>query len=78
METRVVKFNIKTFIEDYVFYYESKNQEKVQEILSDFEIRYSRYDYKVRTSIQTFLFNNPISKQYADLQAIATRCEVKK
>lgn len=77
METRTVKFNLRQFIEDYVFYFESRDQDSKNFLLDNFEDCYETFTLPVRQGIKLFLFNNVISKQYPELQSIATRKEVK-
>ena len=74
METRTVKFNLKDFIEEYVFLKESKDKEKLRELVGDFnEYLFSCSD-DIKRSIGKFLSNNKIAMQYAELQGYAATC----
>lgn len=74
METRLVKFNIKKFIEDYVLCHESKDQYGEEDLLKHFDQFFWSSEYHVRASIQAYIFNNPIARQYPVLQELATKC----
>ena len=77
METRTVKFNLKSFIEQYSYLYECCDKKSRVILLEDFDKYYSSCTYDIRKGIQSFLLNNSIAKQYSDLQDIATRCNIK-
>jgi len=74
METRIVKFNIRQFVEDYIFARESGDNDAERELLDNFDNFFYSSSYQVKSGIQTYLFNNPIARQYTGLQDIATRC----
>lgn len=77
METRVVKFSVKDFIEEYVFLHESKDKEGKSKLLEEFREKFWSSSFNVRQGIQVYLFNNKVAKQYPELQALATTKDVK-
>jgi len=74
METRLVKFSIRQFVEDYIFARELGDNDAEQNLLNTFDSFFYSSSFKVKQGIQTYLFNNDIARQYPDLQDIATRC----
>ena len=76
METRSIKFNIKQFIEEYVYCIESKDEDGELELLERFNKVFYSSTPPVQGGIQTFLFNNRIAKEYPKIQELATRCNL--
>lgn len=74
METRTVKFNLKDFIGEFVFLKESKDKEKLSELMSDFDEYLKSCPDNVKSGIGKFLSNDKISKQYTELQGFALTC----
>lgn len=73
METRLIKFNIRQFVEDYIFARESGDKESEQDLLNNFDNFFYSSSPQVRKGVQSYLLNSPISMQYPDLQDIASR-----
>jgi len=73
MEIRVVRFNIKQFIEDYVFCVETKDFVGKKELLSRYNNIFLSSNSLVKVAMQTYLLNSSVAKDYAELQGLATR-----
>jgi len=76
METRSIKFNVKSFIEDYIFCIESKDSDGEEELLARFNKVFYSSSAPVQKGIQMFLFNNRVAKEYPKIQELATRCNL--
>ena len=74
MESRTVKFNIKNFIEDYVYAHNSKDIEEEENLIKGYKEVLSNSSEPVATAMQSFIFNNKIAKDYPVLQALASMC----
>lgn len=74
METRTVKFNIKSFIEEYIFLHESHDKEGEKKLLEKFNTNFYNSNFKVKAGIQAFIFNSKLAKEYPVLQGLSTRC----
>lgn len=74
METRIVKFNLKEFIGDYIFLHELKDLEGEKDLIKKFDDNFYSSSHPVKVGIQTFLFNSGLAKDYPVLQGLATRC----
>ena len=76
METRSIKFNVKSFIEDYIFCIESKDSDGEGELLERFNKVFHSSSTPVQRGIHMFLFNNKIAKDYPKIQEIAEHCNM--
>jgi hypothetical protein len=74
MITRTVKYNLRSFIEDYILFYEEKDMESVGYIMADFLHFYNNSDDKIKDGIDRYLTSNKIAKQYPDIQAVIHKC----
>lgn len=70
----MVRFNLKIFVEEFKIARESGDLDAEADLLESFNKFFNSTNSTVRTSVQTYLFNNQIARQYTDLQDIATRC----
>lgn len=76
METRTVKYNLKNFIESYVFLEESDDKIGKEELISEFNNYFYSCTDEVKNGIESFILSNKIARQYAGLQALANRCRM--
>ena len=74
MEIRTVKYNLKSFIEEYIILHESKDKEGEEKLLEDFNNEFIKSSDVVKQGMQMFLFNSKIAKEYKVLQGLATMC----
>ena len=74
MEIRTVKYNLKSFIEEYIILHESKDKEGEEKLLEDFNNEFIKSSDVVKQGMQMFLFNSKIAKEYEVLQGLATMC----
>tara|TARA_R110000796_G_scaffold59371_5_gene136855 strand:- start:167 stop:400 length:234 start_codon:yes stop_codon:yes gene_type:complete len=74
MMTRTIKFNVKHFIEEYIYSIESKDYDAEIELLEKFNRVFYNSPPQVKKEIQAFLFNNSNAKEYKKIQDLATRC----
>jgi len=74
MITRIVKYNLRSFLEDYILFYESKDFESVGYIMADFLHFYNKSDDNIRGAIDSYLTSNKVAKQYPDIQAVVNKC----
>tara|TARA_R110000851_G_scaffold138375_1_gene275002 strand:+ start:1228 stop:1458 length:231 start_codon:yes stop_codon:yes gene_type:complete len=74
METRTVKFNLKTFIGDFVFLKESKDEENLRELMGSFDTFLKSCKDNVKQGVGKYLSNDKIAKQYIELQGFALTC----
>lgn len=72
METRVVMFNIKQFIEDYIFCVESKDIEGKNLLLNKFKEVFAGSKDEIKVGIQKYIANSNVAKDYKELQSLAT------
>jgi hypothetical protein len=73
MEVRVVKFNIKQFIEDYIFCVECKDKCGEKDALERFNKVFSSSSHAVQDSMQMYLFNSAVARDYPKLVELATK-----
>ena len=71
--TRRIKFNIKQFIEDYIFCVESGDEEGEKELLETFDRVFYSSDYGLQKSIQMYMFNSKVAREYMKLYELSTR-----
>ncbi len=71
MESRSVKFNIKNFIEDYVFAHNSKDVEEEEKLIKGYKEVLLSSSEPVAIAMQSFISNNKIAKDYPVLQALS-------
>lgn len=74
MVTKTIKFNIKQFIEDYIFCVESKDGQGEKELLKKFDKVFYSSSVAVKASMQMYLFNSRVAREYPKLHEIITRC----
>ena len=74
METRTVKFNAKDFIEDFIFYKESREEEKLFNLIVTFDSFLKSCPDNVKRGLGQFLSNNKVAMQYVELQGFALTC----
>ena len=72
----MITFNLKVFVEEFSIARESGDLDTEQDLLNKFTNFFNQATYKVQAGTQVYLFNNPIAKQYTELQDFATRCLV--
>jgi len=70
----MVTFNLKVFVEEFSIARESGDLDTEQDLLNKFNNFFNQANYKVKAGTQVYLFNNPIAKQYTELQDFATMC----
>jgi len=68
METRLVKFNIKNFVEDFILARESGDLDSEQELVNGFVEFFSCSGVGVQDGLRSYIFNNALASQYPDLQ----------
>jgi hypothetical protein len=68
METRLVKFNIKNFVEDFILARESGDLDSEQELVDGFVGFFSCSCLEVQYGLRAYLHNNALAAQYPDLQ----------
>jgi hypothetical protein len=73
METKVVKFNIKDFIAQYVFLHESKDKEGEKVLLEGFNKFLSTNQKPIISAIQAYLIKTKITQQYPVLKELSVR-----
>ncbi len=73
--TRIVKFNIKSFIDNYILAVEVDDSELLESTKKEFKGVYSRGDSKVRDGMRTFVMGAPISSDYPSLLKFVKECE---
>ena len=73
MEVRVVRFNIKQFIEDYIFCIESEDIECKEQLEIKFDRVFFESNSTVKVGIITYLINSAIAKEYPEIQDIITK-----
>ena len=74
METRTVKFSLKDFIGEFVFFKESKDKEKLSELMDEFDTYLKSCPDNVKSGVGRYLLKNKIANQYVELQVFASTC----
>ena len=72
--TRTIKFNIKHFIEEYIYCVESKDEDGEVELTEQFKRVFLNSSPQIQQGIQSYLMNNKNAKEYVQLQKIASNC----
>jgi hypothetical protein len=73
METKVVKFNIRNFIDQYVFLHESKDKEGEKILLESFNKFIVSNQKPIIVGIQGYLIKTKITEQYPVLKELSVR-----
>ena len=73
---RTIKFNIKTFIEEYIFCIESKDKETEAELLHSFNSMFIRSNRSVQEGIYRYLKNYTLANEYIKLVELQAKIEV--
>ena len=71
MESRIVKFNIKQFIEDYIYLYELGDKEAEIELINKYKKVFNISSEPIRVGMQKFLANSELIKDYETLRILA-------
>lgn len=74
MEIREVKFNLKVFIEEYVFANESGDNDYIEDLERVFEEEYSISSLPIQEGIERFINKSEIAKDYSGLSKLISRC----
>lgn len=74
MEVREVKFNLKNFIEDFVFAIESKDSLSRECLEDSFESEYKKSSLVIQEGIEKFIFRSKIASEYPSLQDFVLSC----
>lgn len=73
MEVRIVNFNIKQFIEDYIFCVESRDKEGKKNLLERFDEVFKGSCRDVQVGIKSYLSKSEVAKDYKELQRLSRR-----
>jgi hypothetical protein len=73
METKVVKFNVRDFIDQYVFLHESKDKEGERVLLEGFNKFLLSNQKPIIVGIQGYLIKTKITQQYPVLKELSVR-----
>ena len=60
MTTRFVRFNIKSFLEEYLFHDVSGEKQRCEELLSNFEVFYSNSTIDIQNQIINYLTSSDV------------------
>lgn len=74
MEVRVVKFNLKVFIEDFIFAKESKDKVARESLEEVFRKEYENSSQIVREGMEKFITTSKIASESKDLQKLIKSC----
>lgn len=75
-EVRVVKFNLKTFAQDYLFLREEGNQDDLDKLEGRFNKFYTGCSVNIKSQVDTFLFNCPIVLETPSLKGFLEKTGV--
>lgn len=70
----MVRFNLKTFVEEFRIARESGDLDSEQDLLNSFNSFIKSASFVVKQKSQMYIFNSPIARQYPDLLDVATKC----
>ena len=71
--TRTIKFNIKQFIEEYIFAIECKDDELEEGLLHDFNLMFSRSNRSVQEGVYKYLQNSKLANEYNKLVELQSK-----
>jgi hypothetical protein len=77
-EVKVVKFNLKTFSQDYIFYEEVKDKEQKRSLEEDFKVFYVGASDNIKLSVIKYLEGCPLvmgSRGYLKFLHGVTGCD---
>ena len=74
MEIREVKFNLKVFIEEYVFAKEASDNEVMESLELIFEKEYKSSSLPIQEGIERFITKSKIAKEYSGLNQLVASC----
>tara|TARA_R110000796_G_scaffold14289_2_gene46606 strand:+ start:1720 stop:1947 length:228 start_codon:yes stop_codon:yes gene_type:complete len=73
METKVIKFNLRDFIDQYIFLHESKDKEGERILLENFNKLLDSSSGSIVLGIQGYLTKTKITEQYPVLKELSVR-----
>jgi hypothetical protein len=68
MENRMVKFNIKQFIEDYIFCIESSDEDGEKELLRKFNKFFIGSEPKIQRGVKSYMVKSKIANDYEKIR----------
>lgn len=70
MESRTIKFNIKQFLEDYMYCIESKDCDEQDELVSKFKRVYNSSNPQVKQGIKNYIDKSGYIKNYPEISLL--------
>lgn len=70
MESRTVKFNIKQFLEDYMYCIESKDCDEQEELINKFKRVYNSSNPTVKQGIKNYVNKSGYVRDYPEISLL--------